>query len=1139
MTQAGSFPAGDLHERVEDLVLREGWTLHERLDASKWLEGPINLAGKNPAVDRWIEIVAPYNDKNFEKRLDWDELSISRASWALDPPVAATPQHPDWLPVLEALRQAARNGLTDEQRIALADRGVKQPFVHVWRPAVSWALNRLQQRCADLEPALHVGESAWLDLAEALLNRLCATADQALWELFNQRRTPGQMLLAHLGANGDGTTEPIRETYDNFVAELLDTGYGLVLAEFPVLGRLLAVVTELWIEGSEEMLRRLAESKAVLEEHFAIGLQERLSAVRLGVSDPHRGGRAVAILSFGEGDATNKVVYKPKDMQVDATYQHYLGTLNEASVLSPLRTLTVVSRDGYGFMEWVEHRPCETDEELGSYYFNAGRMMAVLHLLGCTDCHYENLIASGDQLVLIDTETLLEADPRDLIGDDSNDPDVISELQTSLKGSVLRSGLLPHWQMAGAGRKRAFDVSALGIQPPPPERLMQGWLGLNSDGMMAGRSSQPCELPTSLPVGLGSQERLTEFIEQLCGGFKEQLHEALRLRPLLMEGLEGFRGQPRRLVARATRLYFAIQRQMLQPSALRTAQAHGLKLEQLCRSFVLASEKPLNWPMLRAEILQMERLDIPFFEHLIDGEELPLPEGLVPIPEFMRNSGLDAASNRLVTLDQHEIGFQENLIRGAIAARNLKDREAETSTVKDRTARYGAIPGQAMATSVCNVPLNLYRQESFSLGEELWTTAIRDRKGRPEWLGIDLDRDSESFRFGLIGHSLYSGSSGISLLFGRLALASEGEAADVWRNRAWNCFEGLMELAEKSRNDQLFRLVRDLPYGIAGTGGILMVLQLLHQGVGLSGAKFLADRLIDQLRPERLLADEGLDVISGVAGLIGPLLASHHPRAMELALVCGERLLTLQQDNGGWPSEVVLGKRRPSLTGFSHGAAGMGAALAQLAHSSGNDRAAAAARKAVAYERSVYNVERGNWPDFRSSNEANEFMLTWCHGAPGILLSRHILNAADLADEQNGVEIQNARTSSLRALEQMTARNTEPAAHLCCGVLGLTSLLRLDAQASGIALHPQVAAAESFLINQARDAGGYAFFNVGSGSLNLPSLYTGRAGVAMALLEAADGHFWMPQVLSAGLLKASTSEGGSGGEKPIKAEPWD
>ncbi len=1089
---------------MDERLRREGWSLHQRLNTAPASDGEPQHSA---VLASWRHVVAPNNHINFAKRLRWDGLSEASAAWAVDPPAQATPQDPSWWPLLEALRQAGRDAAAGGIHQELRQRGSKQPFVHVWRPAAAWALGTLQDRCADLQPRLELGMVAWLDLGEALLKRLCATTDQALWDLFNQRRTPGQMLLAHLGGNGDDGGEPVHEAYDTFVNELLTSGYGLLLGEFPVLGRLLAVVSELWLEGSEEMLRRLATSRSGLEEQFQINQCSRLASIQLGLSDPHRGSRAVAILTFDEGVHTRKVVYKPKDMQVDATYQRYLQVLNDASTLEPLRCLTVMNRDGYGFMEWVEHRPAQSEEEMGRFYINAGRTMAVLHLLGCTDCHYENLIASGDQLILIDTETLLEADLRDLISDD---PDAISALKCTMQVSVLRSGLLPQWLMAGEGKIRAFDISALGVQPPPPERDMPGWLGINSDGMMAGRSIQPCELPTSLPVALGSPQRLTDFVAELCRGFDAQLQEAIRIKPLLRHALDSFSGQPRRLVARATRLYSTIQCQMMEPASLRSAVAHGLKLEQLCRSFVLANEKPLNWPMFRAELLQMERLDIPFFEHPIDGEDLPLPEGLEPIPKFMKASGLSAARLRLELLDQTEIDFQQQLIRGAIAARHLNISSPALGVAE-------AVGGTGKASEPSVVDAVVYRQEAFRLAQEIWDAAIRDKKGRPEWLGMDLGADGESFHFGLIGNSLYSGGSGIALMFARLSQACTGGSAFQWRRRAWSCFEGLAELAERNCNDQLFRLIRDLPYGISGSGGILLALELL-QRAGMCEAGALADVLTAQLRPEILLADEGVDLISGVTGLIGPLLQMGGSRAQELAVLCGERLLSLQLDSGGWPAGAGTSQQNPPLTGFSHGAAGMASALAKLAHVSGQERFAAGARCAIAYERSVFVHERRNWPDFRSSSDPNAFMLSWCHGAPGILLSRAVLAQAGVTDSHIAAEQQSAQASTLARLETLLNRVDDAAAHLCCGVLGLTSLLRVVADAMGQQLAGPVAAAESALIRHAQASGSYTFMAVDKGSLNLPGLYTGNAGVALALLEAADGLHWLPAVLSGGLL---------------------
>ena len=504
----------------------------------------------------------------------------------------------------------------------------------------------------------------------------------------------------------------------------------------------------------------------------------------------------------------------------------------------------------------------------------------------------------------------------------------------------------------------------------------------------------------------------------------------------------------------------------------------------------------------------MERLDIPFFEHMIDGEELPLPEGLAPIQQFTKASGLTAARQRLELLDQGEIKFQQQLIRGAIAARHLK-------TSSSTAAIAPAVPMAVASHSA--VDADVYRQEALRLAEELWDDAIRDNKGRPEWLGMDLGADGESFHFGLIGHSLYSGGSGIALLFARLAQASSGEAADLWRGRAWCCLEALAELAERNSNEQLFRFVRDLPYGISGTGGILLALHLL-QGAEVEGAGPLGAQLINQLRPERLLADEGIDLIGGVTGLIASLLLVGTTRAQELAAVCGERLLSLQLESGGWPNGAVSSQSKPPLTGFSHGAAGMAAALARLSSATGDVRFAQGADRAIAYERSVFVAECGNWPDFRNSNKADAFMLSWCHGAPGILLSRHAIKEAGFADAACESELEVARASTLAALTDNRATRADAPAHLCCGVLGLTSLLRFDALARGISLEPAVAKAESTLIAHARTVADYTFFSIDSGSLSLPGLFTGKAGAALSLLEASEGTRWLPVILSSGLV---------------------
>ncbi|MFM6860241.1 MAG: type 2 lanthipeptide synthetase LanM, partial [Dolichospermum sp.] len=436
----------------------------------------------------------------------------------------------------------------------------------------------------------------------------------------------------------------------------------------------------------------------------------------------------VAVLHFKESDhkeeTPKKVVYKPKDMNVDSVYQRLLRIINQQIGENVFRVLKILPRQGFGFMEFVEHRPCVNDQELSNFYKNAGRLMAVLHILGCTDCHHENLIACGEQLILIDTETLLEGD----VGNHTNNDDIaISSLQESMGSSVLRIGLLPQWLFIGR-KAHAVDISALGIIPPKSSYIEQpGWLGINSDGMFWGEVETPVDIPTSSPFPIGSSNRLKEFQGELCEGFRIQMQQFLDYRQAWLDSnsiLRDFAGLPRRIVLRATRIYFFIQLQCLEPASLKNAIAYSLKLEQLARSYVLSIEKPINWAVFEAELRQMEQLDIPFFEHLIDSDTLTLSDGLPNIERFLDTSGLLACRRRLEELSIDEINFQIQLIKGAIEAKQIKVSSLEFPTEQINISN--------------TFPSSDYKlDEVIRIAKQLQQQAIRDQRGYPEWLGID------------------------------------------------------------------------------------------------------------------------------------------------------------------------------------------------------------------------------------------------------------------------------------------------------------------------------------------------------------------------------------------------------------------
>jgi lantibiotic modifying enzyme len=144
-----------------------------------------------------------------------------------------------------------------------------------------------------------------------------------------------------------------------------------------------------------------------------------------------------------------------------------------------------------------------------------------------------------------------------------------------------------------------------------------------------------------------------------------------------------------------------------------------------------------------------------------------------------------------------------------------------------------------------------------------------------------------------------------------------------------------------------------------------------------------------QLVSQAVPNPQTLDLISGSAGAIAVLLAAYRQLncacLLERAVEHGEVLLTHgnRSDEGlSWS-----GHRMPkNLTGFSHGTAGIGWALVELHQASGDARFLHAGLDAFAYERTHFNAELGNWPDYRRLPAS--YMSAWCHGAAGIGLSR-------------------------------------------------------------------------------------------------------------------------------------------------------
>lgn len=294
------------------------------------------------------------------------------------------------------------------------------------------------------------GRAAGLDLAalragftDRLAGRLARSAARTLVLELNVARVAGQL-----------TGDTPAERFGDFVRQTSGRpGLSRLFSEYVVLARLLAQTALQAGAATAELLGRFAADRAALVDGLLAGLDPGpLVEVDTGAGDGHRQGRTVSVLRFATGA---RVVYKPRPLAAHGHFNELARWLDARLDRPELRTLALLERPGYGWVEFVEQRPCGTPAQLERFYYRQGVLLALLHVLDATDVHHENLIACADDPVLVDLETLFHPAP---VGPGTGPTDPAAE---ALESSVHRTGLLPGcaWATRAPGTCRGWAAT--------------------------------------------------------------------------------------------------------------------------------------------------------------------------------------------------------------------------------------------------------------------------------------------------------------------------------------------------------------------------------------------------------------------------------------------------------------------------------------------------------------------------------------------------------------------------------------------------------------------------------------------------------------------------------------------------------
>ncbi len=1068
-------PAGAPLEQALRRIAQQAIPLTERLrQAAGPPEDPGELSVVQSRLTTWCQAVASGDWDVFRKRLAWDGLDLDRARAALGPPPPLDPARlPAWLDSLrDALTAAGPPGA--ERAPRFLDAEVPLPFEEVLAPFVLAAQRQVASRAGAAYTLLAEQAHATLErsLLAALVTRACPTLHLEFSLLRVQQRSfwPGSVGAA-LGPDD-------RRLYEQFVGRLRGEGLAALLEEYAVLGRLLGTTMHYWVEATVEFLQRLATDQAALARTFAGGGElGPVVAVRPALSDPHRGHRGVLALTFASG---RTLVYKPKNLGSEEAYNRLLAWLNARGAPLPFKTLAVVNRGTHGWVELAEHLPCRSKAEARRYYRRAGMLLAVVWALEGTDCHYENLVASGEHPILVDAETLLH--PRA-----AEEPShrTHAEVQASdwLARSVLRTGLLPTWELGADGRV-AYDVSGLGGggDQQVPFRAPR-WEGINTDRMALDYVPTRLEAGKNLPLLDGVPVRLEEYGTDLVAGFREMYQLLLNEREALLapeSPLHALARHPVRFLHRTTAVYGSILHQLHDPKYLRDGLDRGIQLELLARALLPFEQAPRLWPLLAAEQEALEQEDVPFFTTRPDSDALELApgraiEGCFPEPSYA------LVLARLRALDARDLEQQVALIESSLYTHRARE---TTSSVPGRSAQASAEDAEPLAEDQLVA-------RALAIAATLRERAIV-ADGSATWIAPTFLVQAERFQLRPVGLELYGGACGVGLFLAALERVTGGAG---YRGLVQDALQPL----RRALDARDARVARWLGTGAgAGMGGIVYALTRLSQL--LEAPDLLADarQAASLLTAERIAADGELDVLAGAAGALLGLLALYDatgdPAALATARVAAEHLLASRTPSAaGYRAWATLDGKL--LTGFSHGAAGIAYALTRLHAVAPDPRLVEAAAEAIAYEDSVYSPAAGNWPDYRDDGPPG-YPVQWCHGAAGIGLARlGGLPALDSAAIRHDVQ------SALAAAARLGLGAVD---HLCCGNLGLADLQLTAGQRLGDAALAETASRRAAaVLARAEQAGAFALHPLlPTGAFN-PGLFQGTAGIGYELLRLA------------------------------------
>ncbi len=706
------------------------------------------------------------------------------------------------------------------------------------------------------------------------------------------------------------------------------------------------------------------------------GLGE-IEDIKVSMGDVHCNGKTVAIIHFKNA----KIVYKPRDMRLDVQFQQFLKWINSKNIMHgiQLATIKIHTADNCGWMEFVEQTDCCNQDEATRFYTKSGILLAILYCFNSMDFHFENIIAHGEDPVLVDLETLFHPDVKDESA--KNKDSGFQAARDFINHSVSKIGLLPtRMKIKKDNKIQSIDVGALSESKNQNSILKSLVLeNPDSDNLRLSYEYLSIEPKKNSPKLSGLSLDPKKYIDCLINGFQSFYLFVQKNNVEVLDFVTSTFAECKiRVILKSTVTYTNLLSIATHPDFMRDP------IHRLILLSKIGANELYNIYIKRFELSELCRNQVPYFYTRFESHDLKgYPN--VCFHDIVERNTQEILSDKLNNLSLLDMQTQISLIKDAFFVRNPND---DITGIKFDSKPAGQVKPKEWLEFSVHIAEYILSHSFSGINDE----GCADRA----YIGAQiLTTDTEDWTIDTDTLDLYDGNSGIALFFINLWKISGQEK---YRRYAIETIQPVVQIVNH-RNEINYKGAIGAYKGMGGLAYALNKIAMLTEDSSLSEA---IDGVLDMIE-QNIDEDVNYDLISGGIGCLAALLSIYESpynqqlkkRALQLSVKVFETLK--DKFVPGEYGKVINSSEERTGSGFAHGTASFAAYLYKLYTITSNNEILELFQNILEYERHTFYSE--NMSGWHSSLKKSEMDNTWCNGVCGILLGKLLLKEFGYNDE--------------------------------------------------------------------------------------------------------------------------------------------